>query len=134
MLDTLLSGGPFMMVLVAIFCIIIFISIKNINEPFKTNSIVLLGILSALFGILGTYIGLNAAFSAVPQISNISPEILINGIKTSLITSYAGGIIMLFSALAWYYFVKKHNLINAWISINSSYLSVKYGKVNSPHE
>ena len=113
MLDTLLSGGPFMMVLVAIFCIIILISIKNINEPFKTNSIVLLGISSALFGILGTYIGLNAAFSSVPQISNISPEILINGIKTSLITSYAGGIIMLFSALVWYYFVKKHNLINA---------------------
>ena len=112
MLEILLNGGPLMIVLVAIFCIIIFISIKNINEPYKTNSIVFLGVFSALFGILGTYIGVKSAFSLIPKINNISPEILINGIKTSLITSYAGAIIMFFSVLAWYYFVKKHNRSN----------------------
>ena len=110
MLEAILNGGPFMIVLVAIFFMIIFISIKNINEAYKTNGILLLGVFSALFGILATYIGVNAAFSAVPEISDISPEILINGFKTSLITAYAGAIIMFFSALAWYYFVKKHNL------------------------
>ena len=57
MLETLLNGGPFMLVLAVIFIIILFLSIKNINEPYKTNSIVLLGIFSALFGVLGTYIG-----------------------------------------------------------------------------
>ena len=87
-----------------------FISIKNINEPYKTNSIVLLGVSSALFGILGTYIGVKNALNVVTAINNISPEILINGFKTSLVTAYAGAIIMFFSALAWYYFVKKHNL------------------------
>ena len=110
MLETLLNGGPFMMVLAVIFSIILFLSIKNINEPYKTNSIVLLGIFSALFGVLGTYIGVKDALNLVTAINNISPEILINGFKTSLITSYTGAIIMFYSALVWYYFVKKHNL------------------------
>jgi len=110
MLETLLNGGPFMLVLAVIFIIILFLSIKNINEPYKTNSIVLLGILSALFGVLGTHIGVKNALYLVTAINNISPEILINGFKTSLITAYAGAIIMLFSSLVWYYLVKKHNL------------------------
>tara|TARA_Y100000385_G_scaffold275925_1_gene320995 strand:- start:239 stop:580 length:342 start_codon:yes stop_codon:yes gene_type:complete len=111
MLDTLLNGGPFMVVLLIIVGIIIFISVKNIKEPYNTNGIVLLGILSALFGILATYLGVNAAFSAVPEISNISPQILINGLKTSLITSFTGGIIMLISTVLWYFFIKRHNLL-----------------------
>ena len=110
MLETLLNGGPFMTVLAVIFFIILFISIKNINEPYKTNSIVLLGIFSAFFGILGTHIGVKNALNVVTAINNISPEILINGFKTSLVTSYTGAIIMFYSALVWYYFVKKHNL------------------------
>ena len=93
MLEALLNGGPFMMVLLILACSIIFISVKNIKEPYNTNGIVLLGIFSALVGISSTYIGVNAAFSAVPEISNISPQILINGLKTSLITSFTGGII-----------------------------------------
>ena len=111
MLETLLNGGPFMMVLLILVGSIIFISLKNIKEPYNTNSIVLLGIFSALVGISATYIGVNAAFSAVPEISNISPQILINGLKTSLITSFTGGIIMLISTVLWYFFIKRHNLL-----------------------
>jgi|TARA_B100001094_G_scaffold120560_1_gene116293 hypothetical protein len=111
MLDTLLNGGPFMIVLLIIVGSITFISVKNIKEPYNTNGIVLLGILSALVGILATYLGVNAAFSAVPDISNISPQILINGLKTSLIASFAGGIIMLISTVLWYFFIKRHNLL-----------------------
>ena len=112
MLETLLNGGPFMMVLAVILSLIIFLSIKNVKEPYETNSILLLGIFSALFGILGTYIGVKNALDVVTAINNISPEILINGFKISLITAYAGTIIMFFSALVWYYFVNKHNLSN----------------------
>ena len=112
MLETLLNGGPFMMVFAVILSLILFLSIKNIKEPYKTNSIVLLGIFSALFGILGTYIGVKNALDVVTAINNISPEILINGFKISLITAYAGAIIMFFSVLVWYYFVNKHNLSN----------------------
>jgi hypothetical protein len=111
MLGSLLNGGPFMILLFALAIIIIFISIKNINEPYNTNGIVLLGIFSALVGIFATYIGVNSAFSAVPNIANISPIILINGLKTSLITSFTGGIIMLFSTAFWYFFIRKHNLL-----------------------
>ena len=111
MLETLSNGGPFMMVLLIIVGSIIFISIKNIKEPYNTNGIVLLGIFSASVGILATYLGVNAAFSAVPDISNISPQILINGIKTSLITSFIGGFLMLISTALWYYFIKRHNLL-----------------------
>lgn len=111
MLETLYNGGPFMMVLFIFVCSIIFISLKNIKEPYNTNGIVLLGIFSALVGISATYIGVNAAFSAVPEISNISPQILINGLKTSLITSFTGGIIMLISTALWYFFIKRHNLL-----------------------
>ena len=111
MLESLLNGGPFMMVLIILFGSIIFVSVKNIKEPYNTNSIVLLGIFSALFGILATYIGINSAFSTVPEINNISPQILINGLKTSLITSFTGGIIMLISTALWYFFIKRHNLL-----------------------
>ena len=111
MVNTLLNGGPFMMVLIALAGIIIFISVKNINEPYNTNGIVLLGIFSALVGILSTYLGVNAAFSAVPDINSIAPQILINGLKTSLITSFTGGVIMLISTSVWYFFIKRHNLL-----------------------
>ena len=111
MLENLLNGGPFMIVLFIFVVSIVFISVKNIKEPYNTNAIVLLGIFSALFGVLATYIGINAALSAVPDISKISPQILINGLKTSLITSYTGGVIMLISTLLWYFFIKRHNLL-----------------------
>ena len=110
MLKTLLNGWSFIMVQAVIFIIILFLSVKNINEPYKTNSIVRLGIFSALFGILGTCIGVKNALDVFTAINNISPEILINDFEISLITAYAGAIIMSFSALVWYYFVYKHNL------------------------
>ena len=91
--------------------IIVFIAVKNINEPYKTNSIVLLGIFSALVGISATYIGIDTAFSSVSDISKISPQILLNGLKTSLITSITGGIIMLVSTGLWYFYIKKYNLL-----------------------
>ena len=111
MLNTILNGGPFMMVLMILAGGIIFISVKNIKEPYNTNGIVLLGIFSALVGIFSTYLGVNAAFSAVPNINSIAPQILRSGLKTSLITSFTGGIIMLISTSVWYYFVKRHNLL-----------------------
>ncbi len=111
MFEALLTGGPFMMVLFILLAGIVFISIKNINQPYNTNGIVLLGILSALVGIFATYMGVNAAFSAFPDISNIAPQILLNGMKTALITTFTGGFIMVLSTALWYYFVKRHNLL-----------------------
>ena len=111
MINAFLNGGLFMMALLILFAIIIFISVKNINEPYNTNSIVLLGIFSALVGISATYIGIDSVFSSVSDINKISPQILINGLKTSLITSLTGGIIMLVSTGLWYSFLRRHNLL-----------------------
>ena len=79
MIDVFLNRGPFMMALLILFGVIIFIAGKNVNEPYNTNSIVLLGIFSALVGISATYIGIDTAYSSVSDISKISPQILING-------------------------------------------------------
>ena len=106
-----LNGVPLLMVSLILLGIIIFISVKNINKLYNTNSIVLLGIFSALVGISATYIGIDSALSSVSDISKISPQILINGLKTSLITSFTGGIIMLISTALWYFFIKRHNLL-----------------------
>jgi len=111
MINAFLNGGPFMMAMLILLAIIILISVKNIYEPYKTNSIVLLGVFSALVGIFATYLGIDAAFSSVSDISKISPQILINGLKTSLITSITGGIILLVSTVLWYFFVRRHNLL-----------------------
>jgi len=111
MLGSLLNGGPFMILLFVLAISIIFISIKNINEPYNTNGTVLLGIFSALVGIFATYIGVNSSFSVVPTIANISPIILINGLEKSLNTSFTGRIIMLFTTVLWYFFIRKHNLL-----------------------
>ena len=107
MIDAFLNGGPFMLALLILLGTIIFISVKNIDEPYHTNSIVLLGIFSSLVGISATYIGIDSAFSSVPDINKISPQILING----LITSITGGIIMLVSTGLWYFFIRRHNLL-----------------------
>ena len=51
MINPFLNGGLLMTLLHILLGIIIFISVKNINKPYNTNSIVLLGIFSALVGI-----------------------------------------------------------------------------------
>ncbi|MBC8345626.1 MAG: hypothetical protein ISR82_01245 [Candidatus Marinimicrobia bacterium] len=111
MIQTILNGGPFMMVLFILFAAIIYIAVKNMKEPFYTNSIILLGVFTAFTGILATGIGINSAFNAMSGISNVSPMIILNGLKTALITTFTGGIILLISTATWYYFIKKHNLL-----------------------
>jgi biopolymer transport protein ExbB/TolQ len=111
MLQIIISGGPFMMILFILFGIIIFISSKNIHEPYNTNSIVLLGIFAACIGIFATFIGINSAFNAIADMTKVSPQILLNGLRISLITSFAGGGIMIISTAIWFYFIRKHNLL-----------------------
>ena len=74
-------------------------------------NLTLFGMLSVLFGILATYIGLNSAFNAVPDINLIAPSIIMNGVKTSLITTFTGGFILVVSTSLWYVMLKKHNIV-----------------------
>ena len=110
MFSLFISGGPFMIILIIFALIIGFVAIKNLKEPFFTHSLIGLGVLSVSFGIFATYIGLNSAFNAVPDIDMIAPSILMNGVKTSLVTTFTGGFILVTSTSLWYIMLKKHNI------------------------
>ena len=110
MLKYLLSGGIFMIPIYFSLFFLIFISFKNIKNSYHVDKIILIGSLTAIFGIIATAVGIGNMFSAVPDISKISPYILWNGIKTSLITTYSGGFILLFSIIAWYFLSKKNKI------------------------
>ena len=108
MIRYLLSGGISMVPIYISFLFLIFISFKNFKCAFHIDKIILLGSLTATFGIISTAFGINNAFSMVPDISNIAPHILWNGLKTSLVTTFSGGFILLISTILWYLFSKKY--------------------------
>ena len=110
MFSLLISGGPFMIILIILALITGFVAIKNLKELFFTHSLIGLGVLSVTFVMLATYIGLNSAFNAVPDIDMIAPSILMNGVKTSLVTTFTGGFILVESTSLWYVMLKKHNI------------------------
>ena len=76
---------------------LIFISIKNLKSAYHIDKIILVGSLTAIFGIVSTAVGISNAWSIAPNISNIAPYILLNGLKTSMVTTFAGGLVLLFS-------------------------------------
>ena len=111
MINAFTNGGPFMIILLLLALIIIFLSIRNFKQPFFTNGIMLLGILSVTLGILSTYLGVSNAFRAIKTVGDINPYIVLEGLKIATIPSVTGGIIMLASTGIWYYFVRRHNLL-----------------------
>jgi len=111
MINAFINGGPFMIILLILAIVILFIAIKNFKQPYFTNGIMLLGILSVVLGILATYLGVSNAFRTIQRTGDINPYIVLEGLKISTIPSVTGGIIMLVSTGIWYYFVKRHNLL-----------------------
>ena len=61
-----------------------------------------------IFGIIATAVGISNALSIIPDISKIAPHVLWNGLKTSLVTTFSGGFILLFSTALWYFFSYKY--------------------------
>ena len=61
-----------------------------------------IGLFSAITGIFGQLIGLYEAFSAIEKAADISPSILMGGIKISMITTLYGIVIYLISILIWF--------------------------------
>ena len=87
----------------------IFIAFKNVSNRYHTDRIIIIGAATSLLGIVSTAVGINNALGFSNGISKIAPHIMINGIKTSLITTYFGGFILLVSILLWYYFKNKYD-------------------------
>ncbi|MBH10347.1 MAG: hypothetical protein CMG74_08365 [Candidatus Marinimicrobia bacterium] len=104
----LLSGGIFMIPILLSLCLLIFISFKNLKCAYHTDKIILIGSVTAIFGIIATVVGINNALSIIPDISKISPHILWSGVKSSLVTTFSGGFTLLFSTITWYFFSNKY--------------------------
>ena len=108
MIQYFLSGGILMIPIYLSLMFLIFISIKNLKSAYHVDKIILVGSLTAIFGIVSTAIGIINAWSIAPNISNIAPHILLNGLKTSMVTTFAGGLILLFSTALWFLFSSKY--------------------------
>jgi biopolymer transport protein ExbB/TolQ len=68
------------------------------------------GLFSLVFGVLGQLIGLFTAFGTISKIGSVSSEILMAGIRVSMITTIYGVIIFLISYLIW--FAMDHKVSN----------------------
>ena len=99
-----------MIPIMASFLVLTIISFKNLKIAFHTDKIILIGSLTGIYGILITGISINNAFKAMPDISKVAPFILWNGLKTSLVTTFAGGFVLFVSVLFWYIFTNKYKL------------------------
>ena len=108
MIQYFLSGGFLMIPIFLSFFILIFMSFKNIKEAFHIDKIILIGSATSIFGIIATGVGINSALSIAPDISKIAPHILWSGLKSSLVTTFSGGLILFFSTFLWYFFSAKH--------------------------
>ena len=61
-----------------------------------------IGLFAMITGILGQLIGLYSAFSAIEQAGDVSPVLVFEGLKVSMITTLYGIVIYLFSILLWF--------------------------------
>ena len=108
MVQYLISGGVLMIPIYCSFFILVFISFKNLKGAFHIDKIILIGSGTAFFGIISTGVGISSALNIVPDILNIAPQILWNGLKTSLVTTFSGGLILFISTFLWYFFSVKY--------------------------
>ena len=102
------TSGPFIMgTLTLLLIIVIILATRSLLRFFRQNGdanllrndlslIKSIGILSIVLGILGQLIGLFSAFSSIEAMGSISPNLLVAGLKASLITTiYGTGIMIL---------------------------------------
>ncbi len=73
---------------------------KNFKEQLRY--VKSLGLFTMITGILGQMIGLFSAFSAIEAAGDVSPSMLMGGLKISMITSLTGVVIYLISIIIWF--------------------------------
>lgn len=67
----------------------------------KLSYVKSIGLFAMITGILGQLIGLYSAFGAIEQAGDVSPSLIFEGLKVSMITTLYGIVIYLFSILVW---------------------------------
>lgn len=114
MIELFKMGGPlfmgiltvllFFILLMTTYFLIIIVrkDYKNLEEiRKKLKYLKSLGIFAFVSGVLGQMIGLYSAFSVIEKAKDISPAIMVGGLKISMITPMYGMIILLLSYLLW---------------------------------
>jgi len=100
----ILTGILFIILVIAVFNLIITLrkDYKDLGELRKKLSYIKsLGLFSLVTGILGQMIGLYSAFTAIEKAQDISPAIMMGGLKVSMIVPMYGMVIFLVSYLLW---------------------------------
>ena len=110
-----IEGGPlFMGMLTIVFLVILVIAVVNGAPLFSNKSAVndqqikrlgllkSLGLFAFVLGMLGQFLGLFQAFDIISSGMEISPAMMAQGVKVSMVTSIYGMIIFLVSYLLWF--------------------------------
>ncbi|MFC2123192.1 MotA/TolQ/ExbB proton channel family protein [Bacteroidota bacterium] len=110
----IMGGYQFMSVLTILFVIIVAVSVwyaisiangralEKVNFKHQLKYLKSIGLFTMIVGILGNFIGLLGAFSAIEQANNISPAIMAGGLKVSMITTLTGILFYLISIILWF--------------------------------
>jgi len=110
-----IEGGPlFMGMLSVVFLVILVIAVIN-GAPLLSKTSVAddqhikrlgiiksLGLFAFVLGMLGQFLGLFQAFDIISSGMEISPAIMAQGVKVSMVTSIYGMIIFLVAYLLWF--------------------------------
>jgi len=115
MKDLFYMGGPLFMSILSILLIVVVVwiiyhTIIHFSSTAPDKNITLrklgygksIGLFALITGILGQLIGLFMAFSTIEKVGDISPAIMMGGIKVSMITTLYGISIYLVSLLLWF--------------------------------
>ena len=109
-----MGGSLFMSILTILLVIIVAVSVyfavaigggkASEKENFKEQLryVKSLGLFTMITGILGQMIGLFSAFTAIEAAGDVSPSMLMGGLKISMITSLTGVVIYLISIIIWF--------------------------------
>jgi len=114
MLEFIHEGGPFMILLVIIMIGLLILSVKKFYDLYINknqidrqnesgiNAILFWGSISALLGVLGQLSGLYLSISAIAMATDISPKIVLMGLKISFNSTLFGLWILFFSSIIWF--------------------------------
>ena len=111
MFKFIIEGGTFGMVLITICALMVLILtiVKgydvfgrgNIDKK-GLNGILFFGSLAPLTGIIWQMIGMMQAFTTIQQAGDVSPAMIMGGLKVSMIAPLYGLLILFFSAILWF--------------------------------
>jgi len=123
MLEFIKAGGPFMILILIVSLGLFILMIKSIYDLYfkkegitvvyesTINAILFWGCISVLLGFLGQITGIYIALNIISQAPDISPQIVLMGLKVSFNPTLLGLWVLLFSSIIWFVLKGKYKKI-----------------------